>query len=261
MILYNQKYQLIAMSDGCANIFGYKNIDDFCQKHRDISDFFTHTSIFKTQNIHFIEFMITHQNFNIKSIPLKLDDGSQIFINMSFERIFIRDEFKERYFQNSEFLYEISVKKEGVSPNFNPLTQKSKKLAQIRLPNVEANKNILTQSSNKYKISKEWLINLALKYGDKTAFNKSLLEFLGEAKDAYDKLCDATLLGDRKFVENMVKKLMPKAVDLGFGEFCRTLEQFEISMDNKSVNFTLEKYKNFIEQLEILSKEDLNEQN
>ncbi|CUU86348.1 Uncharacterised protein [Campylobacter hyointestinalis] len=251
MVLYNRGFELIGMSRETLNLFGFNDIDTFFKNHKDISDFFVQKSIFYNQNVHFIDLIVNHPEFNLQNIALKLDSTEVININIDVDIILLKD--------NDDYLYQVSITKDGMKCDL-PI----RALPELRLPDIgiakDGSKTLDLEHNDKYKLSKEWLIKLShLVSPSMDKFEKDVLSFLEYAKICYDKLCDAVLLEDETTVHEITRSLFPLCEALKFDEFTRTLKQLEISIHNQNSSFSLDKYNFFITQLENIMKEGLHE--
>ncbi|RAZ52939.1 hypothetical protein [Campylobacter hyointestinalis] len=248
MVLYNRKFELIGMSREDLNLFGFNDMDTFFKSHKDISDFFIQKNIIYNQNLHFIDLIVNHQEFNLQNIELKLDNAEVININIDVDIILLKD--------NDDYLYQVSITKDEIKCHLSTST-----LPELRLPNIgiaDGSKTSNLEHNDKYKLSKEWLIKLShLVSPSMDKFEKDVLYFLEYAKICYDKLCDAMLLEDETTVREIIRSLFPLCEALKFDEFTRTLKQ--ISIHNQNSNFSLDKYNFFITQLENIMKEGLHE--
>lgn len=117
MILYDQNYNFIGISNETLSYLGYEDIADFTSQHSDFANLLVNKEgyIYKFQNFSWIDFILYSGSPN-KSALLKLKSGEELEINLSVKEVHLTQPLNE----NSKF-YAVRI----ISDNFVNIASKT----------------------------------------------------------------------------------------------------------------------------------------
>ncbi len=117
MILYDQNYDFIGVSNETLSYLGYEDLSDFTSQHSDFANLLVQKEgyIYKFQNFSWIDFILYSGSPN-KSAILKLKGGDELEIKLSVKEIFLTTELN-----NSKKFYAVRI----LSDNFVNIAAKT----------------------------------------------------------------------------------------------------------------------------------------
>lgn len=249
MVLYNQNYEMIAISRDTLSMFGFSDPTLFFKTHSDISEFFAKHICVYDKNRHFIDFICNNPKYNIQNMVFKLQNGDILNAYMDIEIVYPKDK--------TEYFYRVSITKTMLyekNPT-NPQNLNSDSIFNFTNSNTQ---NINEKPKQEHKVDSAWLwdtfsfVNLP-----KDKFAKLLYEFIKKAEYSYEKLYEAKLFNQIDVVNKAVKDLANCAYELKFSDFLKILINIQISCNDEDINEYFNKYKDFVKKLNEIAKKEI----
>lgn len=255
MLLYDENFKLIGITEDSLNLLGFSNFKAFTSDFSDINELFMNKSGFISPNKDDFKNFLKDSDINRKNAILEDKNSHFIEICLKKNNFFSTENLKYIVLDLQNVKSDIDSKKnvslnKNNTPNVFDLEYK-KTIEMLNSCNSQNNATKSEICDNKnFDIDDNWFYDTLKKLEiGSDDFRFFLKEFLKGQVDLEEKLQEALLLNDKNAIKSIISTLRDPATNLNLKPVLFYLDKFEKSKANE-ISGLFRDYKNMLKKIE-----------